>query len=103
MASARDREVQEGVQYQGEDEVIAYSLDTSATGVPTSPVVVVKNAAGAVVTGDVMPVNVPSVADSVITLSPLSGLTAGQRYRVEVKYVVSGNTLENYFYVEGQE
>jgi hypothetical protein len=50
-----------------------------------------------------MPVNVPTVADSVITLSPLSGLTAGQRYRVEVKYVVGGNTLENYFYVEGQE
>jgi hypothetical protein len=103
MASARDREVREGVQYQGEDEVIAYSLDTSQIGVPSAPVVVVKNAAGADVTGDVMPVNVPTVADSVITLSPLSGLTAGQRYRVEVKYVVGGNTLENYFYVEGQE
>lgn len=102
MASATNREVIEGVQHQGTDEVIAYTVDTSLIGVPTSPVVVVKDITGVAVTGDVMPVNVPTVNGSVIQLSPLQGLAPRQRYRVEVKYVVDGNTLESYFYVEGQ-
>lgn len=99
-----DREVIEGKQFQGEDEIIAYTLDVSAIGVPTSPVVVVKDvAAGSVVTSTAMPVNVPTVDGSVITLSPLRALTAGRLYRVEVAYTVAGNTLESYFYVQAQE
>jgi hypothetical protein len=103
-----DREVIEGRQFQGEDEIIAYTLDVGAIaqaiGVPTSPVVVVKDvAAGSVVTSTVMPLNVPTVDGSVITLSPLRALTAGRLYRVEVKYVVEANTLESYFYVQAQE
>ena len=54
-------------------------------------------------TATVMPVNSPTIAGSIITLSPLRALTAGILYRVEVKYIVSGNTLESYFYVHGQE
>jgi hypothetical protein len=99
-----DREVIEGKQFQGEDEIIAYTVDVAAIGVPTSPAVVVKDvAAGSVVTSTVMPLNVPTVEGSVITLSPLRALTAGRLYRVEVKYVVEANTLESYFYVQAQE
>jgi hypothetical protein len=99
-----DREVIEGKQFQGEDEIIAYTVDVAAIGVPTSPVVVVKDvAAGSVVTSTVMSPNVPTVEGSVITLSPLRALTAGRLYRVEVKYVVEANTLESYFYVQAQE
>lgn len=96
------REIVEGVQPQGEDEVISYSVDWAAVGTPSSPVVVVK-AGGLDVTDDVMPVNSPSVAGSVVILSPLRDLVAGVLYRVEVKCMVGSNMLESYFYVQGQE
>lgn len=98
------REVAEGRQYQGEDESIAYTLDVSAVGSsPSSVSVVVKEAfTGTAVTATVMPTNSPSVNGNVITLSALKLLTAGVLYRVEVKYTISGNILENYFEVMGQ-
>lgn len=105
MAAINDREVQEGKQYQGADESISYTLDVSAIGSsPSSVSVVVKDVTNAAtVTSTVMPTNSPTVAGNVITLSPLKFLTAGVLYRVEVKYTVSGNILESYFYVQGQE
>lgn len=98
------REVIEGIQYQGADESISYTVDVSAVGSsPGSPVVVVKNAtAGTVDTATVMPANAPSVTGDVITLSPLRALTAGVLYRVEVKYEIDGNVLESYFYVQAE-
>ena len=99
------REVVEGIQYQGADEIITYTLDVAAIGAtPSSPVVVVKDVFGeTTVTATVMPTGSPSVAGSVITLPPLKLLTAGREYRVEVKYVIGGNTLENYIPVQAQE
>lgn len=103
--AADNREVAEGKLHQGVDESIAYTLDVSAVGSsPSSIAVVVKDVtAGTVVTSTVMPVNVPTAAGDVITLSPLKLLTAGKLYRVEVKYTVSGNILESYFYVQAAE
>ena len=105
MASMNSREVLEGVQQQGVDESIAYTLDVSAIGSDPGAVgVAVKDvAAGSVVTAPVMPINAPSVDGDVITLSPLKLLTAGRMYRVEVKYGIAGNVLESYFYVQAQE
>ncbi len=103
MASSIAREVWEGAQFQGVDEKIAYTLDVSRLGTPSSPVIVVKDEAGDDVTTAVMPVNVPTLQGDRILLSPLYGLTAGVRYRVEVKYTIDGNVLESYFYVQGQE
>ena len=99
-----DREVQEGRLHQGADEIIAYTLDVSAVGSsPSSVSVEVKDVTnGTTATSTVMPTNAPTVNGNVITLSPLKLLAAGTLYRVEVKYVVSGNTLESYFYVLGQ-
>lgn len=105
MAMNNTREVVEGRQWQGVDEIIAYTLDVSAVGsTPSSVSVVVKDVTNSTtVTATVMPVNSPTVNGDVITLSPLKLLTNGVLYRVEVKYVISGNTLESYFYVQGQE
>lgn len=99
------REVAEGIQYQGEDETIIYTLDVSAVGSnPTSTSVVVKDTVnGTSVTATTMPTGSTSVAGNVITLPALKSLTADILYRVEVKYSVSGNVLESYFYVQGQE
>ncbi len=105
MASSNSREVLEGVQYQGEDESIAYTVDVSAIGSsPSAVTVVVKDVTNStVVTSTVMPTNSPSVNGNVISLSALKLLTAGVLYRVEVKYTISGNVLESYFYVQAQE
>lgn len=105
MASINDREVQEGKQYQGVDESIAYTLDVSAVGSsPSSVAVVVKDVTNtATVTATVMPTGSASVSGNVITLPALKLLTAGILYRVEVKYTISSNILESYFYVQGQE
>lgn len=104
MASINDREVLEGKQYQGEDESIAYTLDVTAVGSsPTSVAVVVKDITNdETVTATVMPTGSASVSGNVITLPALKLLTAGVLYRVEVKYTISGNILESYFYVQGQ-
>lgn len=106
MTALNVREVAEGTQYQGEDESIAYTLNVSAIGSsPSSVSAVVKSVAGSVmtvVTATVMPTNVPTVDGNVITLSPLTALTAGVLYRVEVKYSIDGNILENYFNVQAQ-
>lgn len=106
MARANSREVLEGVQYQGVDEEIVYTLDVLAISdtQPHSVYVVVKNITnGTSATADVMPVNAPTVSGSVITLSPLTTLALGTLYRVEVRYIMDGNALESYFYVQTQE
>jgi hypothetical protein len=102
VATQNIREVVEGIQYQGADEVIVYTVNMAAIGTPTSPAVVVKDSTGTAVTATVMPVNSPTVATTIITLSPLRSLTADMLYRVEVACTISGNTIETYFYVRGQ-
>jgi len=95
------REVIEGKQVQGADETITYSLDTTNVGgTPSvSGVVVWKESTATDVTATVMPSGSHSVASNVITLKPLTALTAGQSYRVEVKFTSAGNTLEHFFRV----
>lgn len=106
MARANSREVLEGVQYQGVDEEIVYTLDVLAIGdtQPHTVLAVVKNITeGTNDTDNVMPVNAPTVSGSIITLSPLTSLALGTLYRVEVRYIMDGNALESYFYVQVQE
>ena len=106
MATNR-REVVEGVQYQGVDEAIGYTVDVSAlmptpSDAPSAVAVVVKDDHGTAVTATTMPTNAPTVADGVIALSPLRALVAGVLYRVEVQYTIAGNVLESYFYVQAE-
>jgi hypothetical protein len=103
--TVQSREVVEGRRFQGVDEIIVYTLDVSALGSsPTSTSAVVKDTTdGSTVTSTVMPSGSTSVASNVITLPALKLLTANRTYKVEVKYTLSGNTLESYFYVEASE
>ena len=98
------REVVEGRQIQGVDEAVAYSIDTSNWGgSPSSVSAVVKQVSdGTDVTTTVMNPNAPSVATDTITLSALDTLTEGEVYRVEVKFDISSDTFECFFYVHAE-
>lgn len=88
--------------YQGVDEQIAYTLTTTPWGSsPSNPAVVVKNSAGADVTASVT-AGSGSVSGDVITTPIIKSLTAGEWYRVEVKFTISGNIPEAWFYLVGQ-
>lgn len=95
------REVVEGRQTQGADETIVYTLDTTNVGgsPSVSAVVVWRESDSTDVTATVMPSGSHSVNGAVITLKPLTALTVGETYRVEVKFTSAGNTLEHYFRV----
>jgi hypothetical protein len=90
---------------QGVDEVIVYTVNIANVGSnPTSVSVDVflsSNLATSV-KATVMPTGSPSVVGTVITLPPLKLLTVGNTYRIEVKYTVSGNIVENYFLVTAE-
>jgi len=81
---------------QGEDEAIPYFFDSTPWGInPSAVSVKVFDVTDATQTADwddvtttVMPVNSPSVAGNVITLSKLRALTDGHIYRIEVKFTV---------------
>ena len=96
---ATSREIAEGIQVQGSDEEIVYTLTTTNWGSsPSSPAVAVFSVVGdtytdvttSVVTGSA------SALNDVITLPKISGLTAGTDYRVEVQFTISGNVFEAY-------
>ena len=95
-------EVLESLQYQGVDEIIAYSITTTKwVSSPTSPTVVAYDESTmADVTTTVFPVNSPSVSGDVISLSVLKSLTKGHTYRIEVKFVVGTSTYECHFRVK---
>jgi hypothetical protein len=89
---------------QGADEQIIWSLTTTPWGSsPTSVTVVAKD-----IDDDYNPVSdtvlsgSASVSGDVITLPTLKSLTAGKRYRIEVKFTVDGQILEAWFLITGQ-
>jgi len=95
-------EVQEGLQYQGTDEIVPYSITTTKlVSSPTSPSVVAYDEADmSDVTSTVFPTNSPSASGDVITLSVLKSLTKDHTYRIEVKFVVGSGTYECHFRVK---
>jgi len=101
---ADDRRVAEGLQYQGIEEQIIYSLTTTNWGSsPTSPSVKAydETAAYADVSATVLSGS-PSVAGDAITLPTVKSLTADHRYRIEVQFTVGGNVFEAYFVIVAQ-
>lgn len=91
-----DLEIKEGLQWQGENEAVTYTVTTTPWGSsPSSPSVTVedlnnneKDVTSSVATGSA------SVAGDVITLPEISGLQRGHRYRVRVAFTTGGNDLE---------
>lgn len=104
----KTREVKEGIQYQGVDEKIAYTITTTPWGsTPASLQVkvfsIATSGARTDVTSTVMPTGSASASGDIITLPLLQALTADVLYRVEVKFTDSGNNIwEPYFYVKGE-
>jgi hypothetical protein len=99
---ASKREVVEGYQEQTSTEEIIYSITTTVWASTPASVAAVAYQEGTetVVTTTVFPVNSPTVAGDVITLSPLKSLTKGYTYRIEVKFTSGGNTFEFYFRIK---
>jgi len=100
------REIVQGLQYQGADESILYTLTTTNWGsspTTTSAAIFTDNGDGTYtdVTSTKMPGST-SVAGDVITLPAILGLVAGTMYRVEVKFTISGSIFEAFAYVMGE-
>jgi len=49
------------------------------------------------------PGNVIFIAPTVITTPLVTGLTAGNIYRLEIKFVTGGNTLEAYAIIQAEK
>ncbi len=104
MTDLSTREIVEGIQYQGEDERVIYTMNTDAVGDgPTSPVLTVKDELNnyADVTGTVS-TGSASAAANIITLPVIHSLTAGKMYRCEVKFDLGGNELEHWFRIRAE-
>lgn len=99
------REIIEGVQLQGEDESIVYTLTTTPWGSsPSSESAKIYSIVGDTIT-DTTTTNMTgsaSAANDVITLPAIHSLSAGTLYRVEVKFTCSGNTFEAYAFILGE-
>lgn len=96
---SRRREVTEGKQTQGPDEIIAWAITCTPTPTSVTSVTVYENDTGTDVTATVMPAGSATISSSTITLPLLRSLTAGKTYRVEVLYTDGTNSIEPFFYV----
>lgn len=96
------RKVKESPRHQGEDERIAYTVDTTPWGGYDSGVaVVLKDADG----DDISSTNLsgsPSVSGDVITTPLVISLVRNVKYRLEIKWVKSGNTFETHCEIIGE-
>lgn len=96
------REVIQGEQEQGTTESVIYRLDVTNWGSsPTSPTVVAYDSRDRVVTSQLFPSGSPSVASNVITLPACVNVYRGERYRVVVRFTLSGNILSAVIPIRG--
>lgn len=100
------RQIVEGEQPQGEDEVLIYTLTTTnwaSSPTNTSAKIFSHDQTDGSYT-DVTATNMSgstSVSGDVITLPTITGLSDGTRYRVEVQFTVDGSTYEPYAWIKG--
>ena len=93
-----------GTVTQGEDEQLVYSVTTTNWGSsPTSVSVVAKDVSDSntdvsatVLSGSA------TVSGDVISLPTVKSLTAGSRYRIEVKFTSGGSIFEGYFLIDAE-
>lgn len=94
------REVIEGVQEQGADESVRYTVTVDPEPSSITAVKVYSLPALTDVTATVMPSGTASNVGGVITLPNITALTESVAYRVEIKYTDGTNTLEPYFIIQ---
>lgn len=96
--------VQETIE-QSSGESISYTVDTdnyppTGVGTPsTASALVFDVSDNSNVTSTVMPSGSVSIATTIITLKPLTALTAGKTYRVEVTFTKATNVFRPYMHV----
>ena len=98
------REILGGLQFQGINESALYSVDTEPWGgTPTTPTHDIFDEEDYTTSLKTSLMDgTPTIAADIINLPALSGLTDGIIYRVFVRFVSAGNTLEGYFRVEAE-
>ena len=90
---------------QTSEESISYAIDTdnyppSGVGAPTVESATVFDVSdNSNVTSTVMPAGSTSSSTTDITLKPLTALTVGKTYRIQVKFTKASNIFEPYFQV----
>jgi hypothetical protein len=100
--NTKSREIKESPLVQGVDERIAYTLTTTPWGgSPSSPAVVVKNEAGTDITATVT-TGTAGVAGDVVTTPIIHSLVNNVNYRLEISFIISGNTFEAFAQLSGQ-
>lgn len=96
------RKVKNSPMPQGEDEKIAYYVDTAPWGGYSSgAAAIIKDASGTDVSATHMP-GAASEAGGVITTPLVILLTRNIKYRLEILWVYSGNTFETYCEIIGE-
>lgn len=102
---AESREIKEGIQEQGSDEVITYTLTVPTTwGTPASPSASIWTYVDGAYT-DVTTTKMSGSASAdgqVITLPSVTSLVAETMYRVEIKWTSSGNTFEAFAWIRAK-
>lgn len=100
--NTQTRRIKESPIVQGADERIAYQLTTTPWGSsPGTVSVVLKNAAGTDV-GATYLTGLPSVNGDVITTPVVHSLANDTQYRLEIKFICSGNTFEAWADIYGE-
>jgi hypothetical protein len=101
------RAVQESPLVQGEDESITYNLTTTPWGSSPSGTVVkvydITDGGETDVTSTIIPSGSPSESGDVITLPAVTAMTAGKKYRLDIKFTAGGNTLEAFCIIQAEE
>lgn len=99
---ALSRIIVQSPMFQGEDERIAYRLNTTPWGTsPASPSVVLYDDAGANVSATYM-TGSPTVSGVMIIAPVVHSLVRGNQYRMEIKWTDSGNTFETWMDITAQ-
>ena len=92
---------------QGVNETIAYALDVTVWGgTPASPTTMLYDVTAPSQYDDVSGTNLDgsaSVSGNIITTKQVTALAAGHRYRINVGWTNSGNTLEAYGFIEAEQ
>ena len=91
--------------FQGSDEELSYTLETTRWGTNPSQVVVkiYDISSGARVDVSLTKLSgTPSVVNDVITLPIIKALEPYHNYRVEIKFSAQGNVFEAYFDLFGE-
>jgi len=98
------REFQESPVEQGKDERVSYTIDTALYGATVAPTGI----AVYLYEGDTTDISATNLSGTyslvglVISTPLVISLTPGKLYRLEVQFVISGNTVEPYGYILGK-